>query len=140
MLAATGLGLEAMPRLVEGSEPSAPLREELRQRWNMTKAPIVAGGAGDNAAGAIGIGAIGTGDAFVSLGTSGVLWVTTDAFRPNPSRGVHAFCHAIPKTWHQMGVILSAASALTWVTKLVGAESEAASSPASIRRCAGPIR
>ncbi|MQT11811.1 xylulokinase [Segnochrobactrum spirostomi] len=126
MLAATGLGLEAMPRLVEGSEPSGALREELRQRWNMTKAPIVAGGAGDNAAGAIGIGAIGTGDAFVSLGTSGVLWVTTDAFRPNPSRGVHAFCHAIPKTWHQMGVILSAASALTWVTKLVGAESEAA--------------
>lgn len=125
VLAATGLDLSHMPRLVEGSEPSGVLRKELVERWGMARAPVVAGGAGDNAAGAVGIGAISAGDAFVSLGTSGVLWVTTDAFRPNPARGVHAFCHAVPGTWHQMGVILAAASALTWVTRLVGAPGEA---------------
>ena len=54
------------------------------------------------------------GDAFLSLGTSGVLWATTDRFRPNPARAVHAFCHALPQTWHQMGVHLSAAGSLDW--------------------------
>src|SRR5262249_52300663 len=54
------------------------------------------------------------GDAFVSLGTSGVLWATTARFAPNPQRAVHAFCHAVPDTWHQMGVLLSAASSLAW--------------------------
>ena len=63
---------------------------------------------------------------FVSLGTSGVYFVPGSSYRPNPRGGVHAFCHALPGQWHQMSVILSAASALTWVTRLTGAESEAA--------------
>jgi xylulokinase len=113
-LAATGLTRANMPPLVEGNAPTGRLRAELARRWSMATAPVVAGGAGDNAASAIGLGAIKPGDAFVSLGTSGVLWATTDRFRPNPARGVHAFCHALPDTWHQMGVILSAASSLEW--------------------------
>jgi len=80
----------------------------------MAKPPVVAGGGGDNAAGAVGLGAIKPGDAFVSLGTSGVLWATTAGFAPNRNLPIHAFCHAIPNTWHQMGVILSAASCLSW--------------------------
>lgn len=87
----------------------------------MTEPPIVAGGAGDNAAGAISLGAIKAGDAFVSLGTSGVLWATTARYAPNPNAAVHAFCHCIPQTWHQMGVILSAASCLGWLADTLGA-------------------
>ena len=54
----------------------------------------------------------------------GGLFVANDGFAPNPSRGVHAFCHCFPGLWHQMSVILSAASCLTWVTRLTGAASE----------------
>jgi xylulokinase len=86
----------------------------------MTHRPILAGGAGDNAAGAIGLSAIKSGDAFVSLGTSGVLFATTDSFRPYPQAAVHAFCHALPGTWHQMGVTLSAAASLTWWASITG--------------------
>ncbi|WP_413988493.1 xylulokinase [Labrys okinawensis] len=118
-LEATGLTRQAMPRLVEGSAPAGQLRADLVARWGMARAPVFAGGAGDNAAGAVGLGAIKPGSAFVSLGTSGVLWATTDRFLPNPDRAVHAFCHAIPQTWHQMGVILSAASSLAWIANVL---------------------
>ncbi len=120
-LAATGMSRDQMPALVEGSRPAGTLRAELAQRWGMTKPPVIAGGAGDNAAGAVALGAIKPGDAFVSLGTSGVLWATTAGFAPNPQAAVHAFCHCVPDTWHQMGVILSAASCLSWLSGLVGA-------------------
>jgi xylulokinase len=123
-LTATGLSRSQMPRLVEGSAVSGHLKPELRQRWGMTTAPVVAGGAGDNASGAVSLGAVNPGDAFVSLGTSGVLWVTTAGFAPNPGDAVHAFCHALPQTWHQMGVILSAASCLAWLAGTLG-QSEA---------------
>jgi xylulokinase len=111
-LAATGLASSHMPRLVEGSAAAGELSADLRARWGMATCPVLAGGAGDNAAGAVGLGAIRPGSSFVSLGTSGVLWATTDRFAPNPGSAVHAFCHAVPRTWHQMGVILSAASCL----------------------------
>lgn len=113
-LAATGLTQAHMPRLVEGSAPAGRLAEAFARRWGMASAPVLAGGAGDNAAGAVGLGAIRPGSAFVSLGTSGVLWATTDRFRPNPAAAVHAFCHALPGLWHQMGVTLSAAASLAW--------------------------
>jgi xylulokinase len=113
-LAATGLSIGHMPRLVEGSDPAGRLTDALCRRWGMAAAPVLAGGAGDNAAGAVGLGAIRPGSAFVSLGTSGVLWATTDRFRPNPEATVHAFCHALPGLWHQMGVTLSAAACLAW--------------------------
>src|SRR5581483_3038691 len=76
-------------------------------------------------AAAVGAGAVRSGDAFLSLGTSGVLFVATDAFRPNPERAVHAFCHCLPATWHQMAVVLSAASCVAWLRRVTGAASEA---------------
>lgn len=127
MLAATGLGPEHMPRLVEGSEPSAGLSPALARRWSMSPGEVViAGGAGDNAAGAAGIGAVAPGRAFLSLGTSGVLFAANRAFAPNPERAVHAFCHCFPGTWHQMSVILSAAASLAWASDVTGAGGEAA--------------
>jgi xylulokinase len=124
LLAATGLSSKHMPSLIEGSESSGYLREELAKRWGLSHPAIVAGGGGDNAASAVGMGAISAGSGFVSLGTSGVVFVVNDRFRPNPQSAVHAFCHALPHRWHQMSVMLSAASCLRWVVALTGAQSE----------------
>ena len=126
MLAATGLGRAHMPRLVEGSEPGGTLRAELARGWGMQLGVVVAGGAGDNAASAVGLGVIAEGQGLLSLGTSGVLFVANDAYRPAPDRGVHTFCHALPGTWHQMAVMLSAASCLRWAAHATGAADEAA--------------
>lgn len=122
MLAATGLNESHMPRLVEGSEATGKLTAEVAQAWGMSQVPV-AGGGGDNAAGAVGIGVIAPGEAFLSLGTSGVLFLVTPKFLPNPARAVHAFCHALPGLWHQMSVMLSAASCVDWAAKLTGAPS-----------------
>ncbi|MBS7808473.1 xylulokinase [Variovorax sp. PCZ-1] len=126
MLAATGLTRGHMPRLIEGSEVSASLKPALCQRWGLPESVLVAGGAGDNAASAVGMGLVRPGDGFVSLGTSGVIFVSTSAFEPNPRQALHAFCHALPARWHVMSVMLSAASAVTWATRLLGYASEAA--------------
>ncbi|BDI03227.1 xylulokinase [Sphaerotilus microaerophilus] len=126
LLAATGLSEAQMPRLVEGSEPSGTLKPELATRWGLAPGVMVAGGGGDNAASAVGIGAVRPGEGFVSLGTSGVIFLTSERFRPNPASAMHAFCHALPGTWHQMSVMLSAANGLRWVKNLLGAASESA--------------
>ena len=119
MLAATGLDRSHMPRLVEGSAPSGSLTPTVAEQLQLP--PVtVAGGAGDNAASALGMGVIAPGQSFLSLGTSGVLFVVTDRFRPNPDKASHAFCHCLPSRWHQMSVMLSAASALDWVAQLTG--------------------
>jgi xylulokinase len=120
LLAATGMSVDQMPRLMEGIDPSGILRPELATRWGMGSGIVVAGGAGDNAASAIGAGTVAAGSAFVSLGTSGVLFAATARYSPNPDSAVHSFCHALPDTWHQMGVILSAAAALDWFATLTG--------------------
>jgi xylulokinase len=120
MLAATGLNESHMPRLCEGSDATGTLLAEVADAWGMSRVPV-AGGGGDNAAGAAGIGVINAGDAFLSLGTSGVLFLATPKFLPNPDRAVHAFCHCLPGRWHQMSVMLSAASCVDWAVKLTGA-------------------
>jgi xylulokinase len=125
LLEATGLSRAQMPRLVEGSEPSGELRAELVARWGVVRPVVVAGGAGDNAAAACGVGVVTPGSAFVSIGTSGVLFVSNAAFSPNTEGAVHAFCHALPATWHQMGVILSAADSLEWLARITGRTAEA---------------
>ena len=119
MLAATGLNESHMPKLVEGSDVTGALRKEVAADWGMDAVPV-AGGGGDNAAGAAGIGVIKPGDAFLSLGTSGVLFLVTPKFLPNPAKAVHAFCHCLPGVWHQMSVMLSAASCVDWAVKLTG--------------------
>lgn len=124
MLAACGLAEAQMPRLVEGSEACGVLRGDVARAWGLGEGVIVAGGGGDNAASAVGVGAVRAGQGFVSLGTSGVIFVTGDSFHPRPERGLHAFAHALPGRWHQMAVMLSAASALAWATRLTGQPDE----------------
>lgn len=123
---ATGLPAGSLPRLVEGSEPTGTLLPELAQRWGMSRDVVIAGGGGDQAAGAVGAGAVRPGDGLLALGTSGVYFVAGDRFAPSPENGVHAFCHALPARWHQMSVTLSAASCLSWVSRLIGVRDEAA--------------
>ncbi|MCE6952233.1 xylulokinase [Cereibacter sphaeroides] len=120
LLSATGLSRAEMPRLVEGSAVSGTLRGALASRWGLPAGVVVAGGGGDNAASAVGVGVVRAGEAFVSLGTSGVLFAANDGYQPAPETAVHTFCHALPKAWHQMGVILAATDALNWYAKLVG--------------------
>ena len=120
MLAATGLTEDHMPSVYEGSEQTGTLTSDVASAWGMDRVPVAAGG-GDNAAGAVGAGVTRPGDAVLSLGTSGVLFLAGDGFRPNPTRGVHAFCHALPGLWHEMTVMLSAASCVDWAVRLTGA-------------------
>ncbi len=120
LLAATGLTRAQMPRLVEGAEVSGHLRGDLASRFGLRAGIPVAGGGGDNAASAVGVGVVKAGQAFVSLGTSGVLFAASDAYQPDAASAVHSFCHALPDTWHQMGVILSATDALNWFAANLG--------------------
>jgi xylulokinase len=122
MLKACDLSTNNMPKLVEGDAETGILRDELAEAWGMARVPVCAGG-GDNAAGAVGVGVIHDGDALLSLGTSGVLFAATSAFRPNVEGTVHAFCHALPERWHQMSVMLNAASCLDWVAGVTRAGS-----------------
>lgn len=134
LLAATGLSRSQMPRLVEGSAPSGVLRPELARRWGLPKGVVVAGGGGDNACAGVGVGVVRGGQAFVSLGTSGVLFAANDGYQPDPGTAVHTFCHALPHTWHQMGVILACTDALNWFASLAGSDA------ATLTRDLGDLR
>jgi xylulokinase len=78
------------------------------------------GGAGDQAAGALGVGVDAPGPLSVVLGTSGVVFGALAAYRPEPEARLHTFCHAVPGTWHAMGVMLSAAGSLQWLRAALG--------------------
>jgi xylulokinase len=122
LLAACDLGRDHMPALVEGTEEAGRLKSAVAAELGLPAGIVVAGGAGDNAASACGMGTVRAGTAFLSLGTSGVLFAANDRYLPNPESAVHAFCHALPDTWHQMGVILSATDALNWLAGTLGTE------------------
>lgn len=120
LLAATSMSNAHMPSLVEGTAVSGQLRQELCTRFGLPNHVVVAGGAGDNAASACGMGVVAANSAFLSLGTSGVLFASNASYQPNAASAVHTFCHAIPNTWHQMGVILAATDALNWLSNTLG--------------------
>lgn len=131
LLAAGHMRRDQMPRLVEGSAAAGDLRPALARKWGLSGPVTVAGGAGDNAAAACGIGAMAEGQGFVSLGTSGVLLAARDGYAPAPETAVHTFCHAVPDRWYQMGVMLSAADSLSWFARITGA------TPADLTRALG---
>ncbi|MGR3662684.1 MAG: xylulokinase [Paracoccaceae bacterium] len=114
LLEATGMRRDQMPALVEGTEVGGHLLAGVAGELGLPAGIPVAGGGGDNAASAVGLGAVRDGVAFASLGTSGVVFVANGSYAPNADSAVHTFCHALPDTWHQMGVILSATDCLNW--------------------------
>lgn len=134
LLAATDLGLDHMPTLVEGSETSGGLRPEIALEFGLPTGTPVAGGAGDNAASAVGVGVSKPGEAFLSLGTSGVLFSASGGYTPDPETALHTFCHALPNTWHQMGVILAATDSLAWFAGLTG------TTPADLTKALGRLQ
>jgi xylulokinase len=78
------------------------------------------GGAGDQAASALGVGIDRPGPVSIVLGTSGVVFRALDGYSPDPRGALHTFCHAVPRTWHSMGVMLSAGGSLQWLSKALG--------------------
>jgi xylulokinase len=121
ILAACGVARRQLPRLVESWDVGGTLRPELCARWGLKTGVPVAGGGGDNMTGGVGAGAVAAGDAYISLGTSGVYFVVNDRFVPALDRGMHAHRHAVPAMFCQCAVVLSAAAALTWIADVLGA-------------------
>ncbi|MFM0629800.1 xylulokinase [Paraburkholderia xenovorans] len=111
-----------VPPIEEGSRAAGVVRRSVANKLGLPANVIVATGGGDTATSALGVGAAESGDAFLSLGTSGVLSVVTGQFRPSPHLGVHALCHAIPDRWHRTSVVLSAASCVRWLCKLTSVD------------------
>ena len=127
-LDACGIDEAIAPRLAEGSDAMGLLRAEIADRFGLPRGTIVAAGGGDAAVGAIGIGAVRPGDAFVSLGTATQLILASDAYRAAPERLVHNFAHALPRRWYRMAAMLNGAGALAFVARLLN------SSPAELER------
>jgi xylulokinase len=119
-LAAVGLDRARLPRLVEGTEPTGVVRPALAAELGLAEGVIVAGGGGDVAAGAVGLGAVEEGAAFVSLGTSAQVFVASAAYRAAPDALVHAFAHCVPERWFAMAALLNGASVIGWAAGLLG--------------------
>lgn len=107
---------EQMPKLFESYESVGTVLPEIAAQLGLPEGVVVAAGAGDNAAAAVGTGTVGNGCCNVSLGTSGTVFISSDDFRLPPEGNLHAFAHA-DGAYHLMGCILSAASAYGWWTK-----------------------
>ncbi|MEM7188488.1 MAG: xylulokinase [Pseudomonadota bacterium] len=110
-----------LPTLMDGPDIAGVLTSDVAALFGLRPEIPVAAGGGDAATGAAGIGAIGDGDAFLSLGTSGQLFVATDSYRRNPDQMVHAYCHTVPNMWFQMAAMLNGARPLQWFADISGA-------------------
>ena len=104
---------EWLPKLYESYEKVGYLNADLAKKWGLSENTVVAAGAGDNAAAAIGTGTIYNGSCNISLGTSGTVFISQDNFSVDKQNALHSFCHANGK-FHLMGCILSAASCNSW--------------------------
>ncbi len=113
MLSFVGLEENQLPKLYESYEVTGKLTEEVKDVLGITQDVLVVGGAGDQAAGAIGSGVVKPGAVSVTLGTSGVVFATHEAYKVDEENRLHAFCHANGE-YHTMGVMISAASCLKW--------------------------
>lgn len=106
--------VEWMPQLFEGTQVTGTITAQAARITGLTiGTPVVAGG-GDQSAQAVGVGAVSSGVVALTLGTSGVVFTSTDQPFIEPEGKLHAFCHAVPGKWHLMGVMLSAAGSLRW--------------------------
>ena len=114
MLAALDIPLKYLPKIYEGTDITGTLLPKVAGELGLPAGIPVVGGGGDQAASAVGTGAVSAGVASLSLGTSGVVFVTTDIPAIEPEGRLHAFCHSVPGKWHLMGVMLSAAGSLRW--------------------------
>jgi xylulokinase len=103
-----------LPKTYEGTQVTGTISAEAAALTGLAEGTPVVGGGGDQAAGAVGMGAVAPGIVSLTLGTSGVIFATTDGPFIEKDGRLHAFCHAMPDRWHLMGVMLSAAGSLKW--------------------------
>ena len=120
LLNLTSISLDNMPKLVEGSECSTYVDKKLAKKIGFKSNVIIAGGAGDQAAGAAGSGVIHFNQSVISLGTSGVYFSPSVNYSSNAKKAVHSFCHCLPNTWHHMSVMLSATNCIDWISNTLG--------------------
>jgi len=114
ILDALGIPRDWMPKTLEGSQVTGEITSEAADATGLLAGtPVVAGG-GDQAAQAVGVGAVRPGIVALTLGTSGVVFASTEDCLIEPEGRLHAFCHAVADRWHLMGVMLSAAGSLQW--------------------------
>jgi xylulokinase len=111
-----------MPPTFEGPEFTGTVTEEAASLTGLKAGTPVAAGGGDQAAQAVGVGAVEPGIVGLTVGTSGVVFATTPSALIEPEGRLHAFCHAVPGMWHFMGVMLSAAGSLQWYRDTLAAE------------------
>ncbi len=114
ILSALEIDPAVLPTTHEGPELTGSLTSEAAAATGLTRGAAIVAGGGDQAANAVGVGAVTPGVTALSLGTSGVVFATTDQPIFEPRGRVHAFCHAVPARWHMMSVMLSAAGSLRW--------------------------
>jgi xylulokinase len=123
ILQALQIPAEWLPEIFEGPEETGVLSAPVADELGLTEGAPIAAGGGDNAAAAVGTGIVEAGRVSSSLGTSGVVFAHSDAFDPDPSGRLHAFCHAVPGAYHLMGVTLAAGASLRWWRDIVGSTS-----------------
>ncbi len=137
MLEVCSLRKSQMGRVFESAQAVGTLRREAAESLGLSPDVIIAAGAGDNAAAAVGTGTVGKGKCNISLGTSGTLFLSDDSYVEPANHALHAFCHA-DGGWHLLGCELSAASCLSWWAELTGhgdlAAEQAAIDPARLGR------
>lgn len=122
VLEALGIESSWMPVTFEGPEFTGYLSEEAASLTGLKVGTPVAAGGGDQAAQAVGVGAVEPGIVGLTVGTSGVVFATTPSALIEPEGRLHAFCHAVPGLWHFMGVMLSAAGSLQWYRDTLAAD------------------
>ncbi len=120
MLHALELDRAWLPEVTESPVVSARVSAEAARATGLLEGTPVVGGAGDQAAQAVGTGIVCEGIASATIGTSGVVFAHSDSYRVEPEGRLHAFCHAVPGRWHLMGVMLSAGGSLRWYRDAVG--------------------
>lgn len=114
LLKAVNIDETFLGRLIEGSEIAGHVTAAAAAELGIPAGTPVVGGAGDQAAGAVGAGCVTPGFTTIAIGTSGVVFTTTAGYKPDRLGRLHTFCHALPGRWHQMGVMLSAAGSFQW--------------------------
>lgn len=126
MIEICGIKEEMLPKLFESFEKVGTLKSEIARELGFSDEVIVAAGAGDNAAAAVGTGTVGNGSCNISLGTSGTIFISSDTFGVDEHNALHSFAHA-DGHFHLMGCMLSAASCNKWwMDEIIGTKDYAA--------------
>lgn len=112
---ALGIDMSILPTLCDSCASCGNITEEMAKKIGLGETCPVAAGAGDNASAAVGCGVVENGDAFATIGTSGVVFAPTDEIKLDPKGRIHTFCSAVPNQWHVMGVVQAAGFSLKWV-------------------------